>query len=181
LLGATGALLKPKRVPVHWITPPDATAYRLGRFPVNFWQIPIDATAGTSAPYREFYALPAVRPGGRVKAAFHNQLADVDPETPSPAVFPAEEAAMRAMLSRFLPPLSDRPITSDTCMYTLTPDDHFLMGPLPQNENVFAVALAGHGFKFAPMVGELLADLIEGRTPAIDIDFFSPCRFVRRG
>ena len=180
LLGATGAILTPKRIPVHWLTPPDATAYQLGQFPVNFWQIPINEAAGTSAPYREFYVLPVIKPGGQVKAAFHNQLADADPETPPPAVSTAEEAAMRAMLSRFLPTLSDRPITSDTCMYTLTPDDHFLMGPLPENENVFAVVLAGHGFKFAPLLGEILADLLEGLIPTIDMDFFSPQRFVRR-
>ena len=87
---------------------------------------------------------------------------------------------MRAMLTRFLPPLSDQPMTSDTCMYTLTPDDHFFLGPLPQNENVFAVALAGHGFKFAPLLGEILADLLEGRIPVIDMGLFSPVRFSRR-
>jgi glycine/D-amino acid oxidase-like deaminating enzyme len=180
LLGAAGALLTPKRIPVHWITPPDATAYQLGRFPVNFWQVPVAGTAGNPAAYREFYALPAVKPGGRVKAAFHNRLADVDPEIAPLPVSTAEETAMRAMLERFLPPLSDRPMNSDTCMYTLTPDDHFVLGPLPQNENIFAVALAGHGFKFAPVLGEILADLLEGLVPAIDMDFFSPGRFVRR-
>jgi len=181
LLGAAGDMLTPKRIPVHWITPPDSTAYQLGKFPVNFWQVPIGEAAGTSAPFREFYALPAIKPGGRVKAAFHNQLADVDPEISPQPVSTAEETAMRAMLSRFLPPLSDRSITSDTCMYTLTPDDHFLLGPLPQNENVFAVALAGHGFKFAPLLGEILADMLEGLSPAVEMDFFSPSRFVRRG
>ena len=80
LLGDAGAMLTPKRVPVHWITPPDATAYQLGQFPVNFWQVPMAETAGTRTAYREFYTLPAIKPGGRVKAAFHNQLADGDPE-----------------------------------------------------------------------------------------------------
>ena len=178
LLGVAGAMLTPKRVPVHWITPPDATVYRRGQLPVNFWQVPVYDTAGTRTAYREFYTLPAIKPGGRVKAAFHNHLADGDPEHPSPAVSMAEETAMRAMLERFLPPLSDRPMTSDTCMYTLTPDDHFVLGPLPQNENVFAVALAGHGFKFAPVLGEILADLLEGITPAMDMGFFSPERFA---
>jgi sarcosine oxidase len=66
-------------------------------------------------------------------------------------------------------------------MYALTPDDHFVLGPLPENENVLAVALAGHGFKFAPMLGESLADMLEGLSPAVEMDFFSPHRFVRRG
>jgi len=180
LLGVAGAMLTPKRIPVHWITPPDDRAYQLGQFPVNFWQLPMAETAGTCTAYREFYVLPAIKPGGRVKAAFHNRLADIDPEIPPLPVSPAEQTAMRAMLTRFLPPLSDRPMTSDTCMYTLTPDDHFLLGPLPQNENVFAAALAGHGFKFAPLLGEILADLLEGRIPAIDMGLFSPVRFFRR-
>ncbi len=180
LLGDAGAMLTPKRVPVHWITPPDATAYQLGQFPVNFWQVPMAETAGSSGAHREFYTLPAIKRGGRVKAAFHNQLADGDPEHPLPVVSTAEQTAMRAMLERFLPPLSDRPMTSDTCMYTLTPDDHFVLGPLPQNGNVFAVALAGHGFKFAPVLGETLADVLEGIAPAVDMGFFSPLRFVRR-
>ena len=180
LLGVAGAMLTPKRIPVHWITPPDAAAYQLGQFPVNFWQVPIGETAGSSAAYREFYTLPAIKPGGRVKAAFHNQLADGDPENPLSAVSEEEAAAMRAMLTQFLPQLCDRPMTSDTCMYTLTPDDHFVLGPLPQDENMFAVALAGHGFKFAPVLGEILADLLQGLIPAIDMGFFSPRRFVRR-
>jgi sarcosine oxidase len=180
LLGATGSMLTPKRVPVHWITPPDAAAYRLGQFPVNFWQVPIDENGGSSVSYREFYTLPAIRPAGRVKAAFHNQLADVDPDDPPPAVSQKEEAAIQTMLSRFLPSLSDQPMTSDTCMYTLTPDDHFVLGPLVENENVMAVALAGHGFKFAPVLGEVLADWLDGRMPSIDMDFFSPRRWIRR-
>jgi sarcosine oxidase len=84
------------------------------------------------------------------------------------------------MLSRFLPPLSDRPMTSDTCMYTLTPDDHFLLGPLPENENVLAVALAGHGFKFAPVLGEILADLLDGRMSFDRPGFFLTAAIDRR-
>lgn len=180
LLGGSGAVLMPKRVPVHWITPPDTNSYQLGQFPVNFWQVPINGTAATNDHYREFYTLPAIKPGGRIKAAFHNHLADCDPEKPPPGVSTAAVADIRRVLARFLPPLSGQSMTSDTCMYTLTPDDHFLLGPLPENESVFAVALAGHGFKFAPMLGEILADLMEGLSPAIDLDFFSPGRFVRR-
>ena len=84
------------------------------------------------------------------------------------------------MLERFVPPLSDRPITSDTCMYTLTPDNDFIVGALPENQNVLGVALAGHGFKFAPILGRILYDLIQGIAPAIDIDCFSPRRFKDR-
>jgi glycine/D-amino acid oxidase-like deaminating enzyme len=57
--------------------------------------------------------------------------------------------------------------------YTLTPDDPFVLGPVPHNKTIFAVALTGHGFKFAPVLGEILAGLIGGRSSAMDISFFS--------
>lgn len=180
LLGSSANLLAPKRVPVHWIDVPNAAAYGLGELPVNFWQVPRGGTHDAADSNREFYVLPVVEVGGRVKAAFHNGLADCDPEKPAPAVSAEEEAQIRSMLERFLPPLSGLPMTSETCIYTQTPDDHFILGALPENDNVFGVALAGHGFKFAPIVGQILADLIQGIAPAIDVDFFSPRRFLDR-
>lgn len=181
LLGSTGTLLQPKRVPVHWIDPPAAKAYRFGEFPVNFWQVPIRQPADATDRYFEFYALPTIKAGGRVKAAFHNTLADCDPDDTHPLVSTGDVARIRSILQRFLPPLADRPISSETCMYTLTPDDHFILGALPECEDVFTVALAGHGFKFAPIIGDILADLLQGLTPAIEVDFFSPRRFGRLG
>lgn len=178
LLGTTGGLLAPRRVPVHWVDPPAADAYQLGQFPVNFWQVPVRETGGDANAYREFYTLPAIEAGGRVKAAFHNGLEPCDPNQTASPVSAHETTAIRSMLERFLPSLSDRPMDSDTCMYTLTPDDHFVLGPVPENENVFAVALAGHGFKFAPLLGEILADLIQGLPPAVDVDCFSPRRLI---
>lgn len=180
LIGASGPVLMPKRVPVHWIEPPDPGAYALGQFPVNFWQIPVTGLAGASAAYHEFYALPTISTAGRIKAAFHNRLADSDPEQPVPAVSTAEVHAIRAVLKRYLPPLANQQIASDVCTYTLTPDDHFIIGSIPENDNIFAVALAGHGFKFAPVVGEMVSALVQGRVPAFDIKFFSPERFFQR-
>jgi sarcosine oxidase len=178
LLGRTGSLLEPQRVPVHWIDPPPTDAYRLGHFPVNFWQVPIRETDEKADRYREFYTLPAIEAGGRVKAAFHNGLEHCDPDQTDTPVSARETAAIRSMLDDFLPSLAHRRMDSDTCRYTLTPDDHFVLGPVPEDQNVFAVALAGHGFKFAPVLGEVLADLIQGVPPAVDVGLFSPRRFT---
>ena len=176
LLGRSKDRLSPKRVPVHWIDPPDG-AYALGHFPVNFWQVPLQPASHSADAYREFYTLPAMEAGGRVKAAFHNGLDGCNPEKAHHPVTTQETAAIRSMLARFMPTLSERPIMSDICLYTMTPDDHFILGPLPENSDVFGVALAGHGFKFAPVIGEILADLIQGLTPTIDVDPFSLQRF----
>ncbi|CAB1077359.1 hypothetical protein D1AOALGA4SA_5148 [Olavius algarvensis Delta 1 endosymbiont] len=51
------------------------------------------------------------------------------------------------------------------------------MGTLPDHDNVLIAALAGHGFKFAPVLGEILADMLEGNESAYDVAMFSPSRF----
>ena len=178
LWGRTAVHLTPKRVAVHWIDPPDPAAYAWERLPVNFWQVPDPAGAGTTAPFHEFYTLPVLDDRGRVKAAFHHPLADADPFQPPPAVTAAETSRMRKILRRYLPALADRPMHSDTCLYALTPDHHFVLGALPENGNVFVAALAGHGFKFAPVVGELLAEMILGHRPSLDVAAFSPRRLA---
>jgi glycine/D-amino acid oxidase-like deaminating enzyme len=65
-------------------------------------------------------------------------------------------------------------------MYTMTPDAHFIIDHHPHNQNVvIACGFSGHGFKFAPVVGEILADLaLDGRTRH-DIALFAASRFVR--
>ena len=67
---------------------------------------------------------------------------------------------------------------TNICMYTLTPDGEFSLGALPDHDNVFIAALAGHGFKFAPVLGEILADMLEENAPAYDVTRFSPSRFT---
>lgn len=176
LLGSRGAALLPKRVPVWWVAPPPEADFRLGTFPVNFWQVP-RAEEVDDQRYGEFYSLPVIGDGGRVKVAAHNGLIDCDPETASREVAAEEDAAIREFLEKYLPWLKDRPMESHVCLYTLTPDGDFFLGPIPGQRRVFAAALAGHGFKFAPVIGEILADLLEEKTPAFDVKMFSPGRF----
>lgn len=176
LLGSAGRFLSPVRVPVHWIDPPHDSDFRLGNFPVNFWQVPLAEADGQSG-YQEFYSLPSVAPGARVKSAIHNRLEPCDPDGTSPAPSPQETEGLRSLLRRYLPALSGRPMDGHVCFYTLTPDGDFALGPLPESDRVFTAALAGHGFKFAPVLGEILADLIQGKQPEWDVERFSPGRF----
>jgi sarcosine oxidase len=64
-------------------------------------------------------------------------------------------------------------------MYTVTPDHHFVIGGLPgAGERVtVAAGFSGHGFKFVPVVGEVLADLATTGTTALDLSLFDPSRF----
>ena len=173
LLGILGDRLSPKRVPVHWVAPPSEKAFELGNFPVNFWQLPAFEIEGIEQ-YAELYSLPVIGSGGRVKVAAHNNLSDCDPEATVRPVTTEEVADIRSFLRNFIPALANCAIDSDVCLYTQTPDGEFLLGALPGFDNVFTAALAGHGFKFAPVLGEVLADLIAGTERHLTCPNFLP-------
>jgi sarcosine oxidase len=176
LLHGMGIPLVPKRVPVYWIAPPRQQDFSLGEFPVNFWQVPKPGSANTSR-YMEFYFLPVTGISGRIKAAPHNNLADWDPDSPFEAVSALEKKEMRLLLRSYIPCLVHADMVAGSCLYTSTPDGEFALGMLPQHHRVALAALAGHGFKFAPVLGEILADVLLGNPPEFDIDMFSLNRF----
>ena len=90
---------------------------------------------------------------------------------------PADEGDFRPGVERYLPSAAGPTLCVHVCMYTNTPDGHFLVGPLPGHARVsIAAGFCGHGFKFAPVIGEALADLtLEGRT-GLPIGFLDPGR-----
>jgi sarcosine oxidase len=137
-----------------------------GRLPVWIWAYGDGLVA---------YGLPSL--DGAVKAAQHHGDEPADPDAGAAAVRADEIAAMRAWLSRRLPGLGDW-LGSKPCLYTLTPDGHFVLGPHPEHPNVaVACGFSGHGFKFAPVVGQILADLAEHGKTRHPIQLFDPGRF----
>jgi len=176
LLGTMGKWLMPKRVPVHWAASPQVGAFGLGGLPVSFWQLPV-VDGSDSEGFYEYYALPVTRTGGRVKVAAHNHLTDGDPLSVDRTVTPEEVRDIRCFMKNYIPSLAMGDIRSGVCFYAMTPDGDFVLGPLPGHPNIFTVALAGHGFKFAPVLGEIMADMLAGQEPAYDVARFSPGRF----
>ena len=94
-------------------------------------------------------------------------------------VEPGEEADVRAFLARHLPAADGQPVAAEVCMYTLTPDRHFVIDRHPRFPQVaVACGFSGHGFKFVPTVGEILAELaLTGRTDH-PIELFRSGRFA---
>ena len=87
---------------------------------------------------------------------------------------------MRGVLGGRIAGLAGAHLASKVCLYTLTPDEHFVIDLLPGSDGRVAVAagFSGHGFKFTPVVGEILADLaLTGRT-TLPIGFLSAGRFA---
>ncbi|CAA9536697.1 MAG: Monomeric sarcosine oxidase, partial [uncultured Thermoleophilia bacterium] len=94
-------------------------------------------------------------------------------------VYPEDEDVLREVTSRYFPQGVGPTMTLKTCMFTNTPDNHFLIDLHPRHPQVaYASACSGHGFKFASVVGEILADLAQHRQTRHAIDVFSHERFL---
>ena len=82
-------------------------------------------------------------------------------------------------MAELLPGLGDRHVREAGCWYTLTPDQNFVVGPHPAAPRVLlACGFSGHGFKFTPVLGEALADLVVDGATRHDLTIFDPRRFA---
>jgi sarcosine oxidase len=126
---------------------------------------------------RFFYGFPNL--GDGVKLAIHHEGQTARPDFLQRDVRAQDEEAVRNLLIRFLPAANGPLLSAAVCMYTNTPDAHFIFGWHPNFPQVLIVSpCSGHGFKFATAIGELAATLISGKTPKFDLSLFSPERFV---
>lgn len=143
-----------------WFPPRDPDLFAPGRMPVFILE------RGQGDP--PLYGVPPLQ-GEGVKVAFHHGGGRVDPDGVAREVTPAELEPLRAEVAGRLPGLVPEPLRATVCLYTNAPDEHFLLGPHPEAHGVFIVSCcSGHGFKFAPAVGEAVADwLLTGRPPAL--------------
>jgi len=100
---------------------------------------------------------------------------------PVSEVADAEVEDMRERALQLFPHLTGPVVQAKTCLYSVTPDEHFVIGQHPEHAQVsIACGFSGHGFKFVPVVGEILADLAtQGRTD-LPIGLFDPLRAVLR-
>jgi sarcosine oxidase len=127
-------------------------------------------------PSRFFYGFPDL--GGGVKVAIHHQGQTVDPETVRRDVNEQDIEKMRTLIDRFLPSALGNLKSSAVCLYTNTPDEHFILDRHPQHPQVLLVSpCSGHGFKFSSVIGELAATMLSGHRPAFDLSLFRSNRF----
>ncbi|HEX6984310.1 MAG TPA: N-methyl-L-tryptophan oxidase [Planctomycetaceae bacterium] len=126
---------------------------------------------------RCFYGFPSLD-GRTIKVAEHTGGEPVaDPLTVDRSLRPEDAAPLADFLRAALPAADPEPVRHSVCLYTMSPDGHFLVGRRPDAPVAFAAGLSGHGFKFAPVLGEALADLaLDGRTRH-PVGFLSPERF----
>jgi sarcosine oxidase len=126
-----------------------------------------------------FYGFPEYGIPGLKIGRMHHRRQVVDPDDWDRALLePEDERVLRAAVSRYLPEADGPALTLKTCMFTNTPDEHFIIDTLPGAQQVVVVSpCSGHGFKFSSVVGEIAADLaLDGGTDH-DISMFSIDRF----
>lgn len=165
LLAELGIEFTVERQVQYWFAPSDVAAFQ--RHPVYIWE----GDAG-----RQFYGFPAI--DGSVKVAFFRGGQTCTAETIDRTVRPEEIADMTSFVRARMPSLPWEFQRAATCMYTNTADEHFVIARHPARERVVvACGFSGHGFKFVPVVGEILADLVEGGTEH-PIALFDPARLT---
>jgi sarcosine oxidase len=144
-----------RQVPMWFSTSNDAQ-FRRDVFPIFI----ADTLEGT------FYSVPAVDPTGLKVALHYGATEQGSPEDIDREVRDADERPVRSFLRQYLPDANGPRSRASICLYTLTPDRHFVIDRHPEHDAVvLAGGFSGHGFKFAPVVGEVLADLaLNGRT-----------------
>ena len=134
-------------------------------FPVYIW----DCGEGVS-----FYGFPKQPGTPGIKVAIHTVGQQCAPDTINRALSDHDVASLQDLVRERVPALLGPMRDYATCMYTLTPDEHFVIAKHPTHPQVvLASPCSGHGFKFTPVIGEVLADLaMHGRTNH-DISLFS--------
>jgi glycine/D-amino acid oxidase-like deaminating enzyme len=135
--------------------------------PIWIWQEP---------DLGDFFATPHVEWPG-VKLGKHHSGTVVDPDTVDREISPADEKPLRDFLERCVPDLAGAVALSRVCLYTNTPDEHFIVDRHSAHSNVaYAAGFSGHGFKFAAVIGEILADLTTRGAASPDANFLRAAR-----
>lgn len=125
-----------------------------------------------------FYGFPR-QPCGTMKIAEHGAPRPLTDADSLQGYDPANDAAMcLSAIGRLFPGRRFAVDATSRCMYTMTPDEHFVIGRHPGHGNVYlALGFSGHGFKFAPAVGEAIADLVADGAARCPLGLFDPKRF----
>lgn len=167
LIPALRRALTPTRQQYALLSPENASMYRPDKFPALI-------VHDVEQPY---YMCPAMGSEG-LKIARHGGAPPADPEVPQEQPEPKQLEKLRGYLKHWLPEAYRAPIQGGrTCFYTETPDSDFVIGPHPDRPDVVVLAgFSGHGFKFAPLVGQVGVELAVDGGTTWPVERFAPGR-----
>jgi sarcosine oxidase len=166
-------LAVPERQVLGWFQPARPEYFRPGAFPV----FNLEVEEG------RFYGLPSFLIPGFKLGKYHHLGEIVDADQPSRPPDAEDEQLLRAFARRYFPDGAGATVMLKTCLFTNSPDEHFIVDLHPEHpEVVLAAGFSGHGYKFCSVIGEIMADLVQRGETAHNIALFRLSRFssIRR-
>jgi sarcosine oxidase len=168
LLPELPAPIRVTRQVMAWFEPIDPAPLSDGRLPVFLLQ----------SRHGIHYGFPPLLSPLIKVAKHHHTDQSVDVDACDRTISTEDERLIRAAIAEHLPAANGRLVEARTCLYTMTPDGDFIIDRLPgSSQIVIASPCSGHGFKFAPAIGDILADLATTGATAHDISRFTLARF----
>lgn len=163
--------LQVERQVLFWFEPDKKTdEFKPQNFPVYICETERNET---------FYGFPDL--GDGVKIAHHYRGGSTTPETIDRKVNEEEIKEIKTIINQCLPRAGGKLISTAVCMYTNTPDFHFLIDFHPSFDNVLiASPCSGHGFKFSSAIGEIISDLLITGSTRFDLDLFNIKRLLKQ-
>jgi sarcosine oxidase len=172
LIPGLGDNARPQRQVLGFFQPQEPALFSTDRFPVFV----LDGEEG------HFYGHgPHGVPGFKI-GKFRHREQWTDPDNQQREIEDEDEAVLRSAVARYFPKANGSTLSLVPCMFTMTPDKFFIIDMLPETPQVsIAAGFSGHGYKFCPVVGEVMADLATERSTRHDIAMFSLSRFADAG
>lgn len=171
LAAGLGLPIRPARQPLGWAAPLDAAAADESRMPGFLFD---EGERGA------FYGIPCGAdqpPPHGIKVAWHLPGPTCDPDCMDRTATRSEIDRLNEGVARYIGPNAGAIHSAAVCIYQMTPDQNFMVGCAPGHRRVFmAAGFSGHGFKFAPVVGEAMAELAAGKEMNPLMDFLNPAR-----
>jgi sarcosine oxidase len=182
LLRDLGVELKVTRQTLAWFWPRQPELFAMGRFPC--WALDLKPRDEFRGVHYGFPMTPPAQGNPGLKAALHFPGQVCDPDRVGRHFTAADEAEIRSAIEEHLPAAAGPLLAGRVCLYTNSPDGHFILDrhppTFPGAERVtVACGFSGHGFKFVSVVGEVLADMAMGRQPTPAAAFLGLSRFAK--
>ena len=170
LLDVLEVLAVPERQVLAWLQPTRPEYFRPDTFPV--FNLLVDEG--------RFYGFPVHGVPGFKFGKYHHLEEKVDPETVDREAHDYDERLLRDFAERYFPDGCGPTMDLQTCMFTNTPDNNFIIDMHPEYDQVsFASPCSGHGYKFASVIGEIMADLADTGITRHDVTLFRLDRLTR--
>jgi sarcosine oxidase len=171
LLARFGANLRLMRQVQLWFGTQDDRAFQRNRFPVYIGEV----------PEGHFYGFPVIDGFGHKLARHYGAPELLSPDEIDRRPHADDDLSVQDFLRKYLPLVTGPVRRAQVCTYTLSPDRHFIIDVHPEHANVsFATGFSGHGFKFASVVGEIMADLADKGQTDLPIGMFQVKRFAQK-